>query len=210
MSKLSKTCYKIIKRLFDIVFSIIGCVFLVPIAIVVKTAYMISGDFSPIFYKHERIGKNGKPIYIFKIRSMIPNADIVLKKLLEDSQYITEWIENQKIENDPRVTKIGRFLRKTSLDEIPQFINVLIGNMSLVGPRPLVKGELSDHGGNPEIYESIRPGITGWWAANGRSSISYDERLELEYYYIKNRSLLLDLKCLFKTIFAVISKKGAQ
>lgn len=210
MSKIRKICYLVIKRLFDIVFAIIGCVFLIPVAICVKIAYMVSGDFSPIFYRQARIGKNGKPLNIFKIRSMVPKADKVLGELLKDPEYHKEWSQNQKIENDPRITKIGKILRKTSLDEMPQFLNVLLGTMSVVGPRPLVEGELIDHGGNPEIYESIRPGITGWWAANGRSATTYEQRLELEYYYIENRSLWLDIKCIFKTVSAVISRRGAQ
>ena len=116
----------------------------------------------------------------------------------------------QKFENDPRITKIGNILRKTSLDEVPQFINILKGDMTMIGPRPLVPGELDSHNGNHEIYESVRPGITGWWACNGRSATTYEERLDLEYYYVKNRSLWLDIKCVFKTISAVICKKGAK
>ena len=141
---------------------------------------------------------------------MVPNADEVLKKLLKQKKYKKEWDKNQKLENDPRITKIGRILRKTSLDELPQFINVLKGDMSLIGPRPLVKGELDKHKGDHAIYESVKPGITGWWACNGRSATTYEKRLELEYYYIKNMSLLLDIKCIFLTIKAVIGKSGAK
>ena len=123
---------------------------------------------------------------------------------------MTEYEKNKKLNHDPRITKIGKILRKTSLDEFPQFINVLKWDLSIIGPRPLVEGELDEHNGNHEIYESVRPGITGWWAANGRSAIDYEKRLELEYYYCKNCSLWLDIKCFFKTIEVVLFKRGAK
>ena len=184
-----KTLYFIIKRLFDIICSLIGCILLLPIALIVKISYLLSGDTKTIFYKQKRIGKNGKFIYIYKFRSMVVNADEVLKELLKDPKYKKEWDENQKFENDPRITKMGKILRKTSLDEVPQFINVLKGDLSLIGPRPLVEGELDAHNGNHEIYEKVKPGITGWWACNGRSATTYEQRLKLEYYYAENASL---------------------
>ena len=202
--------YFSIKRLFDILCSLLGVLVMIPVAIITKICYLISGDFKSIFYKQKRIGKNGKFIYIYKFRSMVWNADEVLKELLKQPKYKKEWKENQKFENDPRITKICNFLRKTSLDELPQFINVLKNDMSMIGPRPLVEGELDDHNGNHEIYERVKPGITGWWAANGRSATTYKKRLELEYYYVENCSLLLDIKCIFKTIKAVLFKTGAK
>ena len=205
-----KTLYFIIKRLFDIICSLIGCVFLLPIALIVKISYLLSGDTKTIFYKQKRIGKNGKFIYIYKFRIMVVNHVEVLKELLKDPKYKKEWDENQKFENDPRITKMGKILRKTSLDEVPQFINVLKGDLSLIGPRPLIEGELDAHNGNHEIYEAVKPGITGWWAANGRSATTYEKRLELEYYYVKHCSILLDIKCVFKTIKAVVFKTGAK
>ena len=205
-----KTLYFIIKRLFDIVCSLIGCIFLLPIALIVKISYLLSGDTKTIFYKQKRIGKNGKFIYIYKFRSMVVNADEVLKELLKDPKYKKEWDENQKFENDPRITKMGKILRKTSLDEVPQFINVLKGDLSLIGPRPLVEGELDAHNGNHEIYEAIKPGITGWWAANGRSAIDYENRLKLEYYYAKNCNIILDIKCILLTILIVLQRTGAK
>lgn len=198
------------KRLFDILCSLLGVLAMIPVAIITKICYLISGDTKSIFYTQKRIGKNGKFIYIYKFRSMVWNADEVLKELLKQPKYKKEWKENQKFENDPRITKIGNFLRKTSLDELPQFINVLKNDMSMIGPRPLVEGELDDHNGNHEIYERVKPGITGWWAANGRSATTYKKRLELEYYYVENCSLLLDIKCIFKTIKAVLFKTGAK
>ena len=203
--------YLIIKRIFDILVSIIGIILIIPIYIIIKLCYIFTGDFSSIFYSHKRIGKNGKEFKVYKFRSMIKNADKELERLLkEDKKLAKEWKENHKLDNDPRITKIGKIIRKLSLDEIPQFFNLLIGNMSLVGPRPLVKGELDAHNGNHEIYESVKPGITGWWAANGRSCTSYKQRLELEYYYCENCNLWLDIKCIFKTIGAVLGRKGAK
>lgn len=209
-SRIERITYFIIKRVFDILCSIFGILMLIPISLVTKICYIAVGDKKSIFYKQKRVGKNGKIIYIYKFRSMVYNADEVLKELLKDPKYRKEWDINQKFENDPRVTEIGKILRKTSLDEIPQFINVLKGDMSLIGPRPLVEGELDAHKGNPMIYQSVRPGISGWWAANGRSATTYEKRLELEYYYCKNCNLILDIKCVFLTIKAVLYKEGAK
>lgn len=201
--------YLIIKRGLDILLGIVGVILLIPLTLVVKIAYLLTGDTAPIFYTHKRIGQYGKPFQLIKYRSMVPDADKMLKELLKQKSYREEWERNQKFDKDPRITKIGQFLRKTSLDEFPQFINVLKGDMSLVGPRPLVEGELEKHQGLT-LYNKVRPGVTGWWACNGRSNISYRERLELEYYYVKNCSLYLDALCLFRTFFAVINRDGAQ
>ena len=207
---IKEALYLTIKRLFDIIVGLIGMIFILPIALIVKISYMLNGDFKSIFYKQKRIGKNGKIFYLYKFRTMVYNAEDVLKEMLKEEKWKKEWDKNQKFENDPRITKMGNVLRKTSMDEVPQFINVLKGDMSLIGPRPLVEGELDAHKGNHEIYEAVRPGITGWWACNGRSATTYEERLELEYYYVKNRGLRLDIKCIFKTIEAVLFKKGAK
>ena len=210
LSKVKRYSYLFTKRLFDIFCSIIGLILLIPVTWVVKICYMLTGDFKTVFYAQKRIGKNGKIIYLFKFRTMVPNAGEVLKELLKDPKYKKEWDKNQKFHKDPRITKIGKLLRKSSLDELPQFVNVFKGEMSLIGPRPLVEGELDAHNGNHEIYESVTPGITGWWACCGRSNTDYDERLKLEYYYVKHQSLLLDIKCVFKTIGAVLFSKGAK
>lgn len=201
--------YLIVKRILDIFFGIIGVLVLIPITIIVKVSYLLTGDTAPIFYTQERIGQYGKPFRLIKYRSMVPDADKALKELLKIDSYREEWARNQKFEKDPRITKIGQILRKTSIDEFPQFINILKGDMSLVGPRPLVKGELEQHNGLT-LYNKVRPGVTGWWACNGRSNISYKERLELEYYYVKNCSLYLDALCIFRSFFAVIHRDGAQ
>lgn len=207
---IKEALYQTIKRLFDIIVGIIGLIFIIPLSIIVKISYMLNGDFKSIFYKQKRVGKNGKIFYLYKYRTMVYNAEDILQKMLKEEKWKKEWDKNQKFENDPRITKMGNILRKTSLDEVPQFINILKGDMSLIGPRPLVEGELDAHKGNHDIYESVRPGITGWWACNGRSATTYDERLELEYFYVKNRGLRMDIKCIFKTIEAVLLKKGAK
>ena len=210
LHKINRGLYFGIKRIFDLLCALVGSLLLLPVAIVTKIAYLISGDKKSILYTQKRIGKNGKIIHIYKFRSMVYNADEVLKELLKQPEYKKEWDLNQKFENDPRITKIGNILRKTSLDELPQFINVFKGDMALIGPRPLVEGELDAHNGNHKIYESVRPGISGWWACNGRSATTYEKRLELEYYYCQNCSLLLDIKCIFKTILAILKKDGAM
>ena len=209
-SKIKRFIYLSIKRIFDLICAILGIILMLPVAIIVKICYMCTGDFKSIFYRQKRIGKHGKRIGIYKFRSMVPNADEKLKEILKNPKYKKEWEENQKLNNDPRITKIGKILRKTSLDELPQFINVFINDMSLIGPRPLVEGELDAHHGNHQIYESVKPGITGWWACNGRSATTYEKRLDLEYYYALNNSLGLDLKCIWLTIKTVISRTGAK
>lgn len=207
-----KKIYRIIKRLIDIVAGLVGVMILIPITIILYIVNIFADESKgPLFYDQLRVGKNGKYFKIYKFRTMIVGADKILEKYLEGNEKARkEFEETQKLSNDPRITKLGKFLRKTSLDEFPQFINVLKGDMSLIGPRPLVKGELDAHNGNHDIYESVRPGISGWWAANGRSDISYDERLELEYYYVENFSLWLDIKCILKTIVSVLKKEGAK
>ncbi|MBR1376794.1 MAG: sugar transferase [Bacilli bacterium] len=206
----SKTLYFVIKRFFDILVGLIGLVILIPLTVIIKVAYMLTGDFSSIFFKHKRIGKHGETIYIYKYRSMVPNAEAKLKTMLKDKKFKKEFEKNYKLDNDPRITKIGKIIRTTSIDELPQFINLLKGDMSLIGPRPLVEGELDAQNGNHEIYESVRPGITGWWACNGRSATNYDERLKLEYYYVRNCSIKLDIKCIYRTIIAVLKRQGAK
>lgn len=210
VEKKKSLMFLFIKRAFDIFCALLGIFAMIPITIIVKISYMLAGDFKSIFFVQKRIGKNGKVFYLYKYRTMVPNAEEILKELLKRPKYKKEWAENQKFDNDPRITKIGKILRKTSLDELPQMYNVLYGDMSMIGPRPLVKGELDAHEGNHSVYESVRPGISGWWAVNGRSATNYDKRLELEYYYCNNCSLWLDIKCIFLTIKAVICKTGAK
>lgn len=201
--------YLAVKRLMDILFGLLGMIALLPLILVVKISYLATGDKKSVFYTQTRVGLNGKTFKMVKFRSMVYNAEEILVELLKDEKYRKEWEENQKFRDDPRITKMGRFLRKSSLDEIPQFINVLKGDMSLIGPRPLVPGELEDHNGL-QLYNMVKPGISGWWGCNGRSNTTYDERLDLEYYYVKNCSLYLDMLCIIKTIFAILKKDGAK
>ena len=204
-SKISKKINLILKRIVDIIGAIVG------IILVIFIANIISGDFGPLFYSHERIGKNGKHFKMYKFRSMCVDSAERLKKLLkEDEEARKEWEENQKLDNDPRITKIGRFIRKTSLDEFPQFINVLKGEMSLVGPRAVVDGEIEKFGVLKEKVLSVKPGITGYWAANGRSETNYDERVAMEATYVNNFSVKEDIKILFKTVESVVRMKGAK
>lgn len=156
--------YDLVKRSFDLLIGCFGCLFILPISLIVKIIYISSGDYDSIFYKQIRIGKDGNKFKLYKFRSMVKDADKILSYTLSMNPILAdEWEKYQKFENDPRITKIGNILRKTSLDELPQFINVIKGDMSMIGPRPLVEGELDAHNGSHEIYESVRPGISGWW-----------------------------------------------
>lgn len=207
---ISKYLYFFIKRLFDIICALIGIVFLIPIAIIVKISYMLTGDFKSIFYSHERIGKNGKLFKLYKFRSMVPNADKILEEILKDPETNEKYKKNMKLENDPRITKVGKIIRKTSIDEMPQFINVLIGNMSMIGNRPYLPREKKDMG---KYYDNIvksKPGITGHWQTSGRNNIDFKSRLRLESYYSENMSILFDIKIFFKTFSVVFFGRGAQ
>lgn len=200
-----------IKRLVDIIAGLVGTILLIPITICIYIAKKIlKEDDGPIFYDHLRIGKDGKHFKLYKYRSMIVGADKILKEYLaENEEARIEFEKNQKLKNDPRITKLGNFLRKTSLDEFPQFINVLKGDMSLVGPRPIVDREVELFGDKMKTVHSVRPGLTGYWTANGRSDTTYEQRVEMEAYYAENFSLLLDIKIILKTIKSVIKKEGA-
>ena len=198
------------KRILDIVGSLVGIVILIPLIVIIKFVNIINKDYGPIFYSHERIGKNGKHFKMYKFRSMCMDSQEVLEKILaEDEESRKEWEETMKLKNDPRITPIGKFLRKTSLDEFPQFINVLKGEMSLVGPRAVIDGEIEKFGEFKDAVLSVKPGITGYWATHGRSDTSYKERVEMEYYYVVNNTVFMDAMILFKTVIAVIKKEGA-
>lgn len=199
--------YKYVKRIMDFSLSLMGLIVLSPVFLLIAILIKKESD-GPVFFKHKRIGKNGKEIYIYKFRSMVPNAEELIKKFTPEQ--MKEFKENFKLENDPRITKIGKFLRKTSLDELPQLINILKGDLSLIGPRPVVKKELEKYGNNKEKFLSATPGLTGYWAANGRSDTTYEQRMIMELYYIDNISFKLDLKVFFKTIISVVRKEGAR
>lgn len=203
--------YLFLKRITDIVCSIVGIVLLIPLTILVKIAYIVSRDFHPVFFVQERIGKNGKPFKMLKYRTMIPNADKVLKKLLKENKKIAEeYNKYKKLEKDPRITKVGDLLRKFSLDEFPQFVNIFLGSMSLVGPRPYLYREKKDMGKYFDIIKQVKPGLTGYWQTNGRNNTDFKDRLLLDEEYIKIRGICLDVKIVFKTFSKVLSRDGAK
>lgn len=210
-AKKSKIVYKFIKRVIDIIGSIIGTVILIPVTAIVYIARKIlKEDNGPLIYEHLRYGKNGKQFRLYKFRSMCMHADEKLKEYLDENEEARkEFEENQKLQHDPRITKLGNFLRKTSLDELPQMINILKGEMSFVGPRPVVDGEIEKYGKNKDKFLSVKPGLTGYWQVNGRSNTTYEDRMNMELYYVDNCSLWLDIKIFFKTFVAVFKKEGA-
>lgn len=199
-----------IKRIIDIIGAIVGIAILIPLTFAVWIVNKLNKEEGPIFYSQERIGKDGKHFKMYKFRSMVVDAEERLKTMLEqDEEMRKEFEETRKLRNDPRITKIGKILRKTSLDEFPQFINVLKGDMSLVGPRAVIDGEIELFGVHKDTVLSVKPGITGYWAANGRSDTSYEERVELETFYAKHMSIPLDIEILAKTVISVVKKEGA-
>ena len=201
--------YSITKRFFDIIISIIGIIILIPMTIIIKILYILTADFNSIFYTQKRVGKNEKIFKIIKFRTMIPNADKILEEMLKDKNIKKEYEYAYKLKNDPRITKIGKILRILSIDEFPQFINVLIGDMSIVGPRPVIVKELKMYGKNKKLLLSVKPGLTGNWVIHGRNDLKYKQRIKYEIEYIKNKNILLDTRILFKTITYVIRRKGA-
>ena len=199
-----------IKTIFDFTLTLVGTICISPLLAYI--AYRIKKeDPGPVIFKHIRIGKDGKPFPCYKFRSMVVNsAEMLEKYLAENPAAKAEWERDFKLKNDPRITPIGKFLRRTSLDELPQIFNVLKGEMSLVGPRPVVQEELDKYYGDAvKEYCSIRPGITGLWQVSGRSDLDYTERVLLDQWYVKNRNLKLDIKILWQTIGVVLMKKGA-
>ena len=205
----SDICYRVIKRIFDVLISSISLVLLSPLFLII--ALLIKFDSKgKVFYKHKRIGKNGEYIYLYKFRSMYSDSNERLKEMLKNPAIKKEWEENFKLSNDPRITKVGAFLRKASLDELPQLLNILNGDMSIVGPRPIVDDEILKYENNKDKLLSVTPGLTGWWACNGRSCTSYDDRMKLELYYVDNKSIKLDIKIIIKTFISVIKRRGAK
>lgn len=201
--------YRIIKRVFDVLISGISLVLLSPLFLIIALSIKLNSK-GKVFYKHKRIGKNGEYIYLYKFRSMYSDSKERLEEMLKDPKIKKEWEENFKLSNDPRITKIGAFLRKASLDELPQLLNILRGDMSIVGPRPIIDDEIKKYGINKDKLLSVTPGLTGWWACNGRSCTSYDDRMKLELYYVDNKSIKLDIKIIIKTFISVIKRNGAK
>ncbi len=199
------------KRPFDILFSFFAIVATMPIMFFIALIIKLT-DRGPVFFLQERVGYKRKRFKVIKFRTMYPDAEKKLKEILKkDPKAREEWNKTYKLKNDPRVTPIGKFLRRTSLDELPQFFNVLKGDMSVVGPRPVVEEELRKYyKDKAEYYLSVKPGITGYWQVEGRSDIdNYEERVNMDVWYVKNLSFWLDLKIILKTVYVMIKRKGA-
>lgn len=198
----------LMKRIFDVTAASLGLVLISPILLWIALRIRLSGP--GVVFVQPRVGKNGETFHCIKFRTMVPNAEKILKDVLErDPVAKKEWLEKTKITNDPRITPIGSFLRKTSLDELPQLINVIKGDMSLVGPRPILLHEAHKYGGRLSFYQNVRPGITGLWQVSGRSNTEYSNRVHLDTWYVKNWSLWYDIAILFKTVRVVLRREGA-
>lgn len=202
--------HNLIKRLFDIYFSLTIIILLSPLFITIALAIFLSSP-GPIIYGHKRIGRGGVIFKCLKFRTMYIDADVKLKSLIESDQQIKEeWLKNRKLKIDPRIIKIGNFLRKTSLDELPQFFNVLKGDLSVVGPRPVMDDEIVSYFGvKAAKILKVRPGITGLWQTSGRSNINYEKRIALDEQYVDEHNLWLDMKLIAKTVPCVLFSKGA-
>jgi Undecaprenyl-phosphate galactose phosphotransferase WbaP len=198
-----------VKRIFDIAVALLLLGSLAPIGLIVSLMIMRSGG--PIFFAHERVGRGGRIFKCLKFRTMVPDAAAVLEQALAlDPEAREEWLRTRKLKNDPRITRIGKLLRVTSIDELPQLINVVLGDMSLVGPRPVVQQELHEHyKGDNSYYLLVRPGLTGLWQISGRNLADYEQRVHLDSCYVRNWSLWSDIVILFRTIPVVVSGHGA-
>ena len=201
--KLNFRSYKLIKNFFDLLFSLLFLIASLPLFLTISVLIKLSSR-GPIFFQQKRIGKNNIPFKCIKFRTMYPEAKDILENLLmNDSKLKKEFEETHKIKNDPRITNIGKLLRKTSLDELPQFINVLRGEMSIIGPRPIVKDEKKKYGKNLKKVLLIKPGITGLWQVSGRNNLTYKRRILLDLNYVENYNFIMDLRILLRT-FGVI------
>ncbi|CAI2137015.1 Putative colanic biosynthesis UDP-glucose lipid carrier transferase [Serratia fonticola] len=207
-NNLAKRTSRFVKRTFDIVGSSLIIIMLTPVLLVLS--YLVSKDGGSAIYGHERIGRDGRKFNCLKFRSMIINSQAVLQNLLESDPIArAEWNKDFKLKNDPRITRVGKFIRKTSLDELPQLFNVLKGEMSLVGPRPVIEKELERYAGDVDYYLMAKPGMTGLWQVSGRNDVDYDTRVYFDAWYVKNWSLWNDIAILFKTINVVLKRDGA-
>ena len=203
--------YHISKRLFDIIVSFVCLIFLLPLTIIIKIAYMLTGDFHRIIFVQERIGKDGKLFKFYKYRSMIVNADEELKKLLKENKDLArEYKINKKLDKDPRITKIGNIIRKFSIDELPQLINIFLGDMSFVGNRPYLPREKKDMGDYFDDIVKTKPGLTGFWQCSLRNRGTFEDRLKMEKFYSNHQGLRFDTSIFFKTFSVVLGRKGAK
>jgi len=200
---------RFVKRAIDLCLAIGGSAIILPGVLLVALLIKL-GSSGPAFYGHWRIGERGKPFRAWKFRTMVENADQVLEGYLDrDPAMRAEWVATQKLKKDPRITRIGKILRETSLDELPQVYNVIRGEMSLVGPRPIVDSEIIRYGEEFDLYQKVRPGITGLWQVSGRAETTYRQRVEMDVHYVRNWSIWLDFYLLVKTFGAVVRKQGA-
>lgn len=199
--------YLFIKRVFDVAFSLLGIgVLWLPMLIIALLIKLESPG--PAIFIHNRVGKNGKTLPLLKYRSMYMNAEQMIELFTPEQK--EEWERNFKLDNDPRITKIGNLLRRSSLDELPQLLNVLKGELSIVGPRPVVEEELLKYGENRDKFLSVTPGLTGYWQAYARSTCTYEQRIEMELHYVENANFWWDIKIVFATIGAVLRGHGAK
>jgi lipopolysaccharide/colanic/teichoic acid biosynthesis glycosyltransferase len=192
----------------DIFLSLLGLIISTPLFCLVAILIRLDSK-GPVVFAHTRVGKGGVPFQMYKFRSMVPDAQERMKRFTPEQK--KEFSENYKLNHDPRITKIGKFLRKTSLDELPQLLNVLAGSISLVGPRPLVAAEIAaKYGDRQSKLLSVKPGLTGYWQVNGRCNTTYDERIALELYYVDHASFPLDAQILLRTVAVVLKRVGAK
>ena len=202
-----RLAFRFVKRAFDIIFSVGAILVLLIPSIILCIAIRLESPGSPI-YRQLRVGYRGRPLRIFKLRTMVADSDDVEKHL--SPEQLAQWKSERKVDGDPRITRVGSFLRRTSLDEFPQFLNVLSGQMSIVGPRPVVEDELVAYGTDVDAFLSMKPGITGWWQVKARNDATYEggSRQELELYYVRNASLALDMAIFFRTFKAMFGRTG--
>lgn len=205
-SRRHSNAYRLVKRIFDVVSSTCLLAIIWPVFLVIALAIKIDSK-GPVIYKHKRIGQGGKVLHLYKFRSMVPNAEAMIAQFTPKQRQ--EWQQNFKLVNDPRITRVGRLLRKTSLDELPQLFNILGGSLSVVGPRPVISEELEKYGKRKREFLSAKPGLTGYWQAYSRSDCDYDKRMEMELYYVENASFWWDVKIIWATVKIVLTGKGA-
>ncbi|MDB5957077.1 sugar transferase [Ramlibacter sp.] len=198
------------KRLLDLMAAVTFFVLFLPLFAVVAIGVRLTSP-GPIFYAQDRIGQEGRTFRFYKFRSMLVDSDEVLSSFLDsDAEAKSEWDTYQKLERDPRITWFGKFIRRTSLDELPQFVNVLLGDMSLVGPRPCLPSQKSLYGKHWKVYCAVKPGLTGLWQVSGRNWLTYEQRVQLDAKYVKNWSLWLDSKIMLRTISVVLTGNGSR
>jgi lipopolysaccharide/colanic/teichoic acid biosynthesis glycosyltransferase len=201
--------YRVGKRILDLVLAILVIPLVLPICLALTLAIKCTSR-GPVLYRHLRVGRNGRRFYLYKFRTMVTNSQHILRiHIASNYDAKQEWTRQHKLQVDPRVTSLGRVLRRTSLDELPQIVNVVLGDMSFVGPRPIVPEEIPRYGNAFGIYAAAKPGITGLWQVNGRGTVSYGRRISLDVQYVRTWSMVCDLKILLNTLCVVVKREGA-